>query len=160
MRVGLGFDVHPFDSARDLVLGGVLVPDSPGLAGHSDADVVSHALADALLGAAGLGDLGSMFPPTEAWRDASSLAILVSSAAAARDAGWELANADVTVIAERPRLAPYRAAMSARVAEAVGVEPALVSIKATTTDGLGFTGRGEGIAAIAVVLLKSPTSAF
>ena len=154
MKVGLGFDVHAFDAARPLVLGGVVVPDAPGLAGHSDADVVSHALADALLGAAGLGDLGSMFPPTEIGRDASSLEILASSAAAARDAGWELVNADVTVIAERPRLAPHRAAMAARVAEALGAEAGVISVKATTTDGLGFTGRGEGIAAIAVVLLK------
>ena len=154
MRVGLGFDAHAFDPARPLVLGGVVVPDAPGLAGHSDADVVSHAVADALLGAAGLGDLGSMFPPTEVWRDASSLEILAASAVAAREAGWELVNADVTVIAERPRLAPYRAGMSVRVAEALGAEAGVVSIKATTTDGLGFTGRGEGIAAIAVVLLK------
>jgi 2-C-methyl-D-erythritol 2,4-cyclodiphosphate synthase len=154
VRVGLGFDAHAFDPARPLVLGGVVVPDAPGLAGHSDADVVSHAVADALLGAAGLGDLGSMFPPTEIWRDASSLEILAASAVAARDAGWELVNADVTVIAERPRLAPYRAGMSVRVAEALGAEAGVVSIKATTTDGLGFTGRGEGIAAIAVVLLK------
>jgi 2-C-methyl-D-erythritol 2,4-cyclodiphosphate synthase len=154
VKVGLGFDAHAFDPGRPLVLGGVLVPDAPGLAGHSDADVVSHAVADALLGAAGLGDLGSMFPPTEVWRDASSLEILAASAVAARDAGWELVNADVTVIAERPRLAPYRAGMSVRVAEALGAEPKFISIKATTTDGLGFTGRGEGIAAIAVVLLK------
>ncbi len=154
MKVGLGFDAHAFDPARPLVLGGVVVPDAPGLAGHSDADVVSHAVADALLGAAGLGDLGSMFPPTEIWRDASSLEILAASAVAARDAGWELVNADVTVIAERPRLAPYQAGMSVRVAEALGAEPGVISIKATTTDGLGFTGRGEGIAAIAVVLLK------
>ena len=154
MRVGLGFDAHAFDPARPLVLGGVVVPDAPGLAGHSDADVVSHAVADALLGAAGLGDLGSMFPPTEVWRDASSLEILAASAVAAREAGWELVNADVTVIAERPRLAPYRAGMSVRVAEALGAEAGVVSIKATTTDELGFTGRGEGIAAIAVVLLK------
>jgi 2-C-methyl-D-erythritol 2,4-cyclodiphosphate synthase len=154
VKVGLGFDAHAFDPGRPLVLGGVLVPDAPGLAGHSDADVVSHAVADALLGAAGLGDLGSMFPPTEVWRDASSLEILAASAVAARDAGWELVNADVTVIAERPRLALYRAGMSVRVAEALGAEPKVISIKATTTDGLGFTGRGEGIAAIAVVLLK------
>lgn len=154
MKVGLGFDVHGFDAARPLVLGGVTVPDSPGLAGHSDADVVSHALADALLGAAGLGDLGSRFPPTEAWRDASSLEILAASAAAARDAGWELVNADVTMIAERPRLEPYRAEMTLRVAETLGAEAGAISLKATTTDGLGFTGRGEGIAAIAVVLLK------
>ena len=153
MKVGLGFDVHGFDAARPLVLGGVMVPDAPGLAGHSDADVVSHALSDALLGAAGLGDLGSMFPPTEAWRDASSLEILAGSATAARDAGWELVNADVTVIAERPRLEPYRAEMAQRVAETLGVEAGVISVKATTTDGLGFTGRGEGIAALAVVLL-------
>jgi 2-C-methyl-D-erythritol 2,4-cyclodiphosphate synthase len=154
VRVGLGFDAHAFDSARPLVLGGVVVPDSPGLAGHSDADVLSHALADALLGAAALGDLGSMFPATEAWRDASSLAILASSAAAARDAGWELVSADVTVIAERPPLGSHRAEMVARVAGALGAEAGVVSVKATTTDGLGFTGRGEGIAAMAVVLLE------
>jgi len=154
MKIGLGFDAHAFDAARPLVLGGVVVPDSPGLAGHSDADVVSHALGDALLGAANLGDLGGMFPPTEAWRDASSLEILASSAAAARDAGWKLVNADVTVIAERPRLGPYRSEMAARVAEALGADPASISVKATTADGLGFTGRGEGIAALAVVLLE------
>jgi 2-C-methyl-D-erythritol 2,4-cyclodiphosphate synthase len=154
VRVGLGFDAHAFDATRPLVLGGVVVPDAPGLAGHSDADVVSHALADALLGAAGLGDLGSWFPPTEAWRDASSLQILAASAAEARDAGWGLVNADVTVIAERPRLGSYRAEMVSRVADALGAEEGVVSVKASTTDGLGFTGRGEGIAAIAVVLLK------
>ncbi|HEU4488204.1 MAG TPA: 2-C-methyl-D-erythritol 2,4-cyclodiphosphate synthase [Actinomycetota bacterium] len=157
MRIGLGFDAHAFDPGRSLVLGGVTIPDAPGLAGHSDADVVSHALADALLGAAGVGDLGDMFPPNDAWRDASSLRILAESAAVARSANWELASADVTVIAERPRLAPHRRAMAERMAAAVGAAPALLSVKATTTDGLGFTGRGDGIAAIAVVLLAPVT---
>ena len=157
MRIGLGFDAHAFDPGRSLVLGGVTIPDAPGLAGHSDADVVSHALADALLGAAGVGDLGDMFPPNDAWRDASSLRILAESAAAARSANWEFAGADVTVIAERPRLAPHRRAMAERMAAAVGAAPALLSVKTTSTDGLGFTGRGEGIAAIAVVLLAPVT---
>ena len=153
-RVGLGIDSHAFDAARTLVIGGVTIPDSQGLAGHSDADVLSHAVADALLGAAGLGDLGEMFPATEQWRDASSLTILAEAARAVRAEGWRVVNVDATVIAESPRLAPHRDAMRKNVAQALELDPDAVSIKATTTDGLGFTGRNEGIAAMAIVLVE------
>ena len=155
MRVGLGFDAHAFTTDRPLVLGGVTVPGSPGLAGHSDADVVSHALADALLGAAGLGDLGERFPTTARWRDASSLEILARTAAMLSEAGRDVVNVDVTVIAQSPRLGPHREEMAASVAHALGVETSVVSVKATTTDALGFTGRGEGIAALAVALVDA-----
>ena len=155
MRVGLGFDAHAFTTDRPLVLGGVTVPGSPGLAGHSDADVVSHALADALLGAAGLGDLGERFPTTARWRDASSLEILARTAAMLSEAGQDVVNVDVTVIAQSPRLGPHREEMAASVARALGVETSVVSVKATTTDALGFTGRGEGIAALAVALVDA-----
>ena len=155
MRVGLGFDAHAFTTDRPLVLGGVTVPGSPGLAGHSDADVVSHALADALLGAAGLGDLGERFPTTARWRDASSLEILARTAAMLSEAGRDVVNVDVTVIAQSPRLGPHREEMAASVARALGVETSVVSVKATTTDALGFTGRGEGIAALAVALVDA-----
>ncbi len=153
MRVGQGFDVHGFDLGRPLILGGIEVEGSPGLSGHSDADVLSHAIADALLGAAALGDLGGMFPADERWAGASSLDILRASAAAGRDAGWSVASVDSTIVAERPKLASYIPRMRTEVAGALGVDVSLVSVKATTTDGLGFTGRGEGIAAMAVVLL-------
>lgn len=154
LRVGSGFDAHGRDSARPLVLGGVEIPGAPGLAGHSDADVVCHAIADALLGAAGLGDLGAHFPGDERWRHASSLDILRTIAALLAGEGWRVVNIDATVVAEFPRLAPQRASMAANVAGALGVRPEAVSIKATTTDGLGFTGRSEGIAAFAVALLQ------
>ena len=154
MKIGMGFDAHAFDDARKLVLGGVTISDSPGLAGHSDADVVSHALADALLGAAGLGDLGKNFPPTAKWKDASSLDILRRCADDLATAGWSIVNADVTVVAERPRLAAVTAEMSKNLADALGVTVDSVSVKATTTDGMGFTGRGEGIAALAVALIE------
>jgi 2-C-methyl-D-erythritol 2,4-cyclodiphosphate synthase len=134
----------------------VLIPDAPGLTGHSDADVVSHALADALLGAARLGDLGEMFPPTERWRDVSGLEILRETATRIGRDGWVVTNVDVTVVCERPRVAPWRAEMVKRTAGALAVEESAVSIKGTTTDGMGFTGRGEGAAAIAVVLVEGP----
>jgi 2-C-methyl-D-erythritol 2,4-cyclodiphosphate synthase len=153
-RVGLGVDAHAFDPSRRLVLGGIEVPDSPGLAGHSDADVLSHAIADALLGASGLSDLGTMFPHDERWRDSSSLAILTATAGALSEAGWSVANIDATLVAEAPTVAPYRAQMVTAVASALGVDEAAVWIKATTTDGLGFVGRTEGIAAIAVALVQ------
>jgi len=152
-RVGLGFDCHAFDSRRPLILGGVAIPGSPGLSGHSDADVLSHAIADALLGAGRLGDLGTMFPPDDRWREASSLEILGITARALRDNGCRIGNVDGTVVAQSPKLAPYRDEMSAGVAQALGLPASEVSIKATTTDGLGLIGRGEGIAAIAVVLV-------
>ena len=155
MRVGSGFDVHAFDQARPLIIGGVEIPDSPGLAGHSDADVLCHAIADAIMGAARLGDLGSLFPTDPEWKDASSLVLLAATVEAARDAGWTIGNIDSTVIAEAPRLAPYKAEMIANIATAAQVDQSFVSVKATTTDGLGFTGRGEGIAAMATVLLDA-----
>jgi 2-C-methyl-D-erythritol 2,4-cyclodiphosphate synthase len=154
IRVGLGVDAHAFDPARPLVLGGVTIPDHPGLAGHSDADVVSHAVADALLGACALGDLGTHFPDDDRWRDASSLGILGEVGRMARSAGWSVGNVDVTIIAEAPALAPHRSAMSASLAAALAIGEDSVSIKATTTDGLGVAGRGEGMAALAVVLVE------
>lgn len=156
MRVGLGYDVHAFDEARDLVLGGVAIPDAPGLSGHSDADVVSHAIADALLGAARLGDLGTLFPNNERWAGASSLEILSHTAKAVSDARWSIVNVDATVVAQTPKLAPYREKMIDVVAASLGLATSAVWIKATTTDGLGFTGRTEGIAAMAVVLIERP----
>ncbi len=153
MRVGLGMDAHAFDPARPLVLGGVTIPGGPGLSGHSDADVLSHAIADALLGGAGLGDLGELFPSSPEWKDAASLALLRETVRRVRAAGWEVHNVDATVVAEKPRLAEHRSAMAAGIGGAVG-RGAIVSVKATTTDGLGFTGRAEGIAALAVVLLE------
>lgn len=152
-RVGLGFDCHAFDSGRSLILGGVVIPGSPGLSGHSDADVLSHAIADALLGAGRLGDLGTMFPADDRWREASSLAILALTARALRDHGCRIENVDGTVVAQSPTLAPHRGEMTAAIAQALELPASEVSIKATTTDGLGFTGRREGIAAIAVVLV-------
>jgi len=153
IRVGTGFDVHAFEEGRPLIIGGVLVPDAPGLGGHSDADVLSHAVTDALLGAAGLGDLGTLFPATDEWKDASSLSILTDAAARARDSGWAVTNVDCTVIAEYPKLGAFKDEMKVNLARALELEPTAVSVKATTTDGLGFTGRGEGIAAQAAVLL-------
>jgi 2-C-methyl-D-erythritol 2,4-cyclodiphosphate synthase len=155
LRVGLGFDVHPFGGDGPLVLGGVEVPGAPGLSGHSDADVVAHAVADALLGVAGCGDLGTLFPDTdERWRGARSLDLLAEVAARVSGAGWRVANVDVAVVAERPRLAPHLAAMGAnlrRALDAVGSPP--VTVKPKRAEGLGAVGRGEGIAAWAVALL-------
>jgi 2-C-methyl-D-erythritol 2,4-cyclodiphosphate synthase len=155
-RVGLGFDIHPFsdDGSRALVLGGVVLEGSPGLAGHSDADVVAHAVADALLGAAGLGDLGEHFPDTDpSWAGADSIQLLARVAAAVREAGWEPGNVDCSVVLERPKLAPVRAEMQARLSEAVGAD---VTVKATRAEGLGALGRGEGIACWAVALVGRP----
>ena len=154
MRVGFGFDAHSFDEGRPLLLGGIEIPGSPGLAGHSDADVLSHAVADALLGAAGLGDLGDRFPHEERWKDASSLEILSEVSALLRDRGASVVNVDATVIAEQPRLGPHREQMIEKIAHALGIERGLVSVKATTTDEMGFTGRREGMAAFAVALVE------
>jgi 2-C-methyl-D-erythritol 2,4-cyclodiphosphate synthase len=154
MRVGIGYDSHRFTTDRPLVLGGVPIPDSPGLAGHSDADAVAHALTDALLGAAGLGDIGTHFPDTDPrWRNADSLVLLEHARSVVRDAGWRLLNADVTVVVEHVRLRPYVEAMAARLAGALEVDPDAISIKAKTNEGMGFVGHGEGIAVIAVALL-------
>lgn len=156
---GIGFDAHAFDEIGDrpLVIGGVVISESGGLAGHSDADVLSHAVADALLGAANLGDLGSRFPDDDRWKGASSLAILEETAAQVEDAGYRIVHVDVSVVAQAPRLAPHRDAMRAAVAGALGVSVSAVSVKATTTDGLGFTGRGEGIAALSVATVERAT---
>jgi len=159
LRVGTGFDAHAFSGAKQLVLGGVEFPGEAGLAGHSDGDVVAHALIDALLGAANLGDIGTFFPSDDpAWAGASSLDLLARAYAAVREAGWALVNADCVLIGERPRLGERRIELAARLAEAIGVEPARVGVRATTTDRLGFTGRGEGLAAQAVALLTTPDS--
>ena len=156
MRVGIGVDAHRFSDDARLVLGGIEFPGESGLAGHSDGDVVAHALVDAVLGAAGLGDIGSFFPSDQAeWENASSLLFLEHAQAAVREAGYELVNADCVVIGERPRIAAVRGEMQKRLAAALGVESGRVSVRATTTDGLGFTGRGEGLAAHAVALLVS-----
>jgi len=157
MRVGQGFDVHRFAdpaAGRPLVLMGVTVPHDRGLAGHSDADVMLHALMDALLGAAGLGDIGQHFPDTDpAYKGADSAALLALVMEALGARGWKVVNADVCLIGERPKLAPHREAMRARIAPVLGVDPQDLNVKATTTEKLGFTGRGEGLAAQAVVLI-------
>ena len=154
-RVGTGFDAHAFEDGVPLVLGGVRIDHPRGLAGYSDGDVLAHALTDALLGAAGLEDLGALFPSGDpAFAGADSVELLRSAWTRVREDGWELENADVVLIGEEPRLAPHRAAMRARLAAALGVEPECVAVRATTTDGLGFTGRREGLAAQAVALLR------
>lgn len=153
-RVGIGFDAHAFAPDRPLLIGGVSIESELGLAGHSDADVLSHAIADAVLGAAGLGDIGDHFPNDERWQDASSLDILRQCAAMVEGRAWIITNVDATVIAERPRLAPHREPIRSSLASALRLQPEAVSMKASTTDRLGWVGRGEGIAAIAVVLLE------
>jgi len=153
-RIGNGFDVHALVAGRPLIIGGVRIPFERGLLGHSDADVLLHAIADAVLGALALGDLGAHFPDTDArWKDANSMALLAHVARLMIEADYTIGNVDATVIAQAPRLAPHVPAMRANVASALGCEVAQVSIKATTTEQLGFTGRGEGIAALANVLL-------
>ena len=153
-RVGTGFDAHALVDGVPLVLGGVRVEHPRGLAGHSDGDVLAHALTDALLGAAGLEDIGALFPSTDPQlAGADSLELLAEAWNRIQAQGWNLANADVVLIGEEPRLAPHRGEMRGRLAEALGVGPELVAVRATTTDGLGFTGRREGLAAQAVALL-------
>jgi 2-C-methyl-D-erythritol 2,4-cyclodiphosphate synthase len=155
MRIGHGFDVHPLVAGRRLVIGGVEIPFDRGLGGHSDADVLLHAVTDALLGAAGLGDIGRHFPDTDpAYRGADSRRLLREALAKVRAAGFAIANVDATIIAEQPRMAPHIPAMVANIAADLGVEATRVNVKAKTTERLGFTGRGEGIAAAAVALLE------
>ena len=155
LRIGLGVDAHALEDGVPLVLGGVAVDNPRGLAGHSDGDVIAHALTDALLGAAGLGDIGSLFPSgDDRWEGADSLELLSHAYAQVRDAGFELVNADCILIGEEPRIAPQREEMRGRLAAALGVDAAQVNVRATTTDRLGFTGRGEGLAAQAVALLE------
>ncbi len=154
MRVGIGYDSHRFADDRALVLGGVTIPHARGLAGWSDADVVCHALTDAILGAANLGDIGRMFPPSDPqWRDADSLQLLTKAHLEVVGYGLHFHQADVTILAEEPRLAGYLEQMEAKLAEALVAGPTHVSVKAKTNEGMGFVGRGEGIAAIAVALL-------
>jgi 2-C-methyl-D-erythritol 2,4-cyclodiphosphate synthase len=153
--VGIGVDAHVLAEGVQLVLGGVTIDSPRGLAGHSDGDVIAHALLDALLGAAGLGDIGSLFPSGDPrWEGASSLDLLRDAYEQVRAAGYALVNADCVLIGEEPRIAPHREEMRRRLAEALGVDPVRVNVRATTTDRLGYTGRGEGLAAQAVALLE------
>jgi 2-C-methyl-D-erythritol 2,4-cyclodiphosphate synthase len=155
LRVGTGFDAHALEEGVPLVLGGVHIEYPRGLAGHSDGDVLAHALTDAVLGAAGLADIGALFPSGDPrYAGADSIELLREAWGQVQQAGWTLVNADVVLIGEEPRLAPYREAMRERLAGALDADPELVAVRATTTDGLGFTGRGEGLAAQAVALLR------
>jgi 2-C-methyl-D-erythritol 2,4-cyclodiphosphate synthase len=157
-RIGIGYDVHafaPVREARSLILGGVAIEHARGLLGHSDADVLAHAVADALLGAARLGDIGEHFPDTDpSWAGADSLVLLARVCEKVRDAGWRIVDVDSVIVAQEPRLSPYRDEMRVRLAGALGVEKDQVGVKATTTEHLGFEGRGEGIGAQAVALLE------
>ncbi len=155
MRIGIGYDIHRFQEGRPLVLGGVTLPGETGLGGHSDADVLLHAGIDAVLGAAGLGDIGQRYPPEDhAWAGADSRQLLAEVRAAVKEAGCRPESVDATVIAERPSLAPHLPRMRQAIGEALGLDAARVNVKATTNEGIGALGRGEGIAAIAVALLS------
>lgn len=155
IRVGQGFDVHALVEGRPLIIGGVTIPHARGLLGHSDADVLLHAITDALLGAAGLGDIGRHFPDTDAqWKDADSRVLLRAAMAKVAAAGWTVGNVDCTVIAEAPKISPHAASMCANIAADLGISVDCVNVKGKTTEKLGPTGRGEGIAAQAVVLLQ------
>jgi len=156
IRVGQGIDVHAFDDSRPLVLGGVRISDTGGLAGHSDADAVLHAITDALLGAAGAGDIGQYFPSDDPrWKDADSAIFLREAKRVVIEMEAEIANIDVTIIAEKPKLAPFREAIRAKIAKMLDLPSGHVNVKATTTDHLGFIGWGEGICAMAVVLIAT-----
>jgi 2-C-methyl-D-erythritol 2,4-cyclodiphosphate synthase len=155
MRIGQGFDVHPFAAGRRLVIGGVHIPHHLGLQGHSDADVLLHAICDALLGAAGLGDIGRYYPDTDAqYAEVDSRMLVRDVAKKLAALRFRVVNVDATVIAQAPRLSPHFARMTGNIAADLGIAPAAVNLKATTTEGLGFTGRGEGIAAMAVALIE------
>ncbi|OPZ19493.1 MAG: 2-C-methyl-D-erythritol 2,4-cyclodiphosphate synthase [candidate division BRC1 bacterium ADurb.BinA364] len=154
IRVGFGFDVHRFADGRPLMIGAVEIPYPRGLAGHSDADVLLHAICDALLGAMGQGDIGQLFPDHDPkYKDIPSVELLREVARLAREQGWRVVNVDATVVAEAPKIAPHRILMQTRIAQTLGLD-GRVSVKATTTEGLGYTGRGEGMAAYAVALLE------
>lgn len=154
MRIGIGYDSHRFAPGRRLILGGAEIPFERGLAGHSDADAVAHAVTDAILGAAALGDIGTHFPPSDPeWRDADSLVLLEKAVRLLGDHGQRVVNVDVTVICEAPKLAPHVPAMRERLAAALGIGRAQVSVKAKSNEGMGWIGRGEGIAALAVALV-------
>ena len=154
IRIGQGVDIHPFDDARPLILGGVRISDTGGLAGHSDADAVLHSVTDALLGAAGAGDIGQYFPSDDPrWKDADSSRFLAEARRLLGEMDAEISNLDITIVAQKPRLAPFREAIGAKIAQMLDLPRGQVNIKATTTDHLGFIGRGEGICVIAIVLL-------
>lgn len=156
MRVGIGYDSHRFVEGRALILGGQHIPHPRGLKGHSDADAVTHALTDALLGAAGAGDIGRLFPDDDdRWKDADSLYLLHLAVEHIRNLGFKPIQADVTVITEGPRIGPYAAAMCAALARVLGVEPRCISVKAKSNEGMGFIGRGEGLAALAVATVSA-----
>jgi len=156
IRIGHGYDVHPLVAGRDLILGGVKIPHSKGLHGHSDADVLIHAVCDACLGAAGLGDIGRQFPDTDAqYKNIDSRKLLRKVKEAINERGWKIANVDSTLVAQAPRIAPHLPQMIQNIAADLGITPESVNIKATTTEKLGFAGREEGIAAHAVVLLEN-----
>ena len=155
IRIGQGVDIHPFDESRPLILGGVRISDRGGLGGHSDADAVLHALTDALLGATGSGDIGQHFPSDDArWKNADSSRFLAEAKRIVIEMDAEIANVDITIIAQQPKLAPYRDAMREKIAKLLDLPAGHVNIKATTTDHLGFIGRGEGICVLAVVLIE------
>jgi 2-C-methyl-D-erythritol 2,4-cyclodiphosphate synthase len=155
VRTGIGWDSHRLVEGRRLVLGGVEIESERGLIGYSDADVLAHAVIDALLGASGLGDIGKRFPETdERWRDADSIEMMRDAVTAVGEAGWTPVNVDGTILCEAPKLGPYRDAMRERLAGALGLEPDAVGVKFTTGEGMGFVGRGEGIAALAVATLE------
>jgi len=154
-RMGVGYDSHRFAPGRRLVLGGITIPHTEGLAGHSDADVVAHALTDAILGAAGAGSIGDLFPDADPrWKDADSMVLLQEAYAAVRQRGYTFVQCDITVIAEAPKIAAYSAPMAARLAEVLGVVPGDVNVKGKSNEGMGFIGRREGMAAIAVATLE------
>lgn len=155
-RTGIGYDSHRLVAGRPLILGGQRIPHDLGLAGHSDADVVAHALTDALLGASAAGDIGRLFPDTDPrWKDADSIALLRTACDHIRDRGYRPVQADITVMLERPRLAPHIAAMVRTLSQALGIEESALSVKAKTNEGMGFIGRGEGIAAMAVATVEA-----
>ncbi|MEP7326635.1 MAG: 2-C-methyl-D-erythritol 2,4-cyclodiphosphate synthase [Gemmatimonadota bacterium] len=156
MRIGFGYDSHRFTAGRLLILAGQLIPFGQGLSGHSDADAVAHALIDAMLGAAALGNIGTLFPDSDQhWKDADSMKLLRTAYDLVLARGWKLAQADITIIVEQPRLAPHLPAMSHALADAVGVQDDAISVKPKTNEGMGFIGRGEGLAVMAVVLLEA-----
>lgn len=159
MRVGIGYDIHKLARGRPLVLGGVTIPSDQGLAGHSDADVLCHAICDALLGAAGEGDIGLHYPDTDPqYKDIDSIYLLSQVYKMIHDKGFSVINIDATIFAEAPKLSPFREAMQKNIAAAVGTQPSRVNVKATTMEGLGSVGKNEGIAAICTVLITSPNS--
>lgn len=159
MRVGTGYDSHRFDPNRPLIIGGVEIPDHPGLTGHSDGDAVAHAVIDAILGAAGAGDVGSHFPPSDdRWKGADSIELLRASTEALEAHGFRVSNVDVTVICESPKIAPHVEAMRARLAQAMSVTPSAVSVKGKTNERMGWIGKGEGLAVHAVALVTPLTT--